>query len=754
MMLQKGIQLQERHALLYLPLHLTSTTIMTENNSSGSSASTLEPVQFSPFSSQISPSFWTTLASFKIDRAQLSDDRIEIQAKYTIGKQVKDRSTSEIVRLPTSISLDSSSLETVQDDDIRKEMVGGETQIDIKGSLKNFNTIEEFKKADKMEILQESANSLLIAIMQEEDPIPILNRFICLCFSDLKKYKFYYWFGFPALLAKPHWHTIGSVWSNVKRFWGEEELKKLTSSLQERSRVVDHGFFLIRPDGSTTKVMEFENFFKDVDEKDRAIGFIDPSALSNTPGWPLRNLLSLLSVRFNVQRIRAVCWRNEVESGLYDKSIVAELSCIDTSSDANNQSSQMIRLGDRILRFTSLPDLPSKPSAVGWERNTSGKLAPKMADLGPLMDPKRLADQAVDLNLKLMRWRILPEIDLEKVSSTRCLLLGAGTLGCYVARTLLGWGIRKITLVDSSTVSFSNPVRQPLFEFNDCLEGGKPKAECAANALRKIYPGVESKGHQLNIPMPGHPIPKSNVEQIKKDVKFLEELFDSHDVVYLLMDSRESRWLPTVLGAVKSKMVFNTALGFDTFLAMRHGASPKEHNSTHSTRLGCYFCNDIVAPTDSLTDRTLDQMCTVTRPGLASIASATTVEMMVSILQHPLGIRAPAYIAQNASGSRGTATDSNSSLSDSILGHLPHQIRGSLFNFQNLLIHGPAYDRCTACSETVIDTYAKEGFEMIQKACNDEEYLRHLTGLDQLYDATDEIEVEWDEEEEGSFEDD
>jgi hypothetical protein len=48
----------------------------------------------------------------------------------------------------------------------------------------------------------------------------------------------------------------------------------------------------------------------------------------------------------------------------------------------------------------------------------------------------RLADQAVDLNLKLMRWRILPALDLEKVAQTRCLLLGAGTLGCYVARTL------------------------------------------------------------------------------------------------------------------------------------------------------------------------------------------------------------------------------------------------------------------------------------------------------------------------------
>jgi len=49
----------------------------------------------------------------------------------------------------------------------------------------------------------------------------------------------------------------------------------------------------------------------------------------------------------------------------------------------------------------------------------------------------RLADTSVDLNLKLMRWRIVPDLQLEKIKDTKCLLLGAGTLGCYVARSLL-----------------------------------------------------------------------------------------------------------------------------------------------------------------------------------------------------------------------------------------------------------------------------------------------------------------------------
>ena len=49
-------------------------------------------------------------------------------------------------------------------------------------------------------------------------------------------------------------------------------------------------------------------------------------------------------------------------------------------------------------------------------------------------------------------------------------------------------------------------------------------------------------------------ISEADIEQVKKDAASLDELVTDHDVVFLLMDTRESRWLPTVLASSKRKV--------------------------------------------------------------------------------------------------------------------------------------------------------------------------------------------------------
>lgn len=91
--------------------------------------------------------------------------------------------------------------------------------------------------------------------------------------------------------------------------------------------------------------------------------------------------------------------------------------------------------------------------------------------------------------------------------------------------------------------------------------------------------------------MAGHPI--VDEASTRADFEALEALIDEHDVIFLLMDTRESRWLPTVMGKAKGKIVMNAALGFDSFVVMRHGLTGA---GDAPVDLGCYFCNDVVAP--------------------------------------------------------------------------------------------------------------------------------------------------------------
>jgi len=112
------------------------------------------------------------------------------------------------------------------------------------------------------------------------------------------------------------------------------------------------------------------------------------------------------------------------------------------------------------------------------------------------------------------------------------------------------------------------------------------------------------EGVVLHISMPGHVISESIMETSRKDLSKLEELIKSHDIVFLLLDSREARWLPTLLCAALGKIVINAALGFDTYTVQRHGTRDNLDFTTPNLAaqnllgqdLGCYFCNDITQP--------------------------------------------------------------------------------------------------------------------------------------------------------------
>ncbi|XP_037304406.1 ubiquitin-like modifier-activating enzyme ATG7 isoform X2 [Pungitius pungitius] len=687
-------------------------------------------LQFAPFSSALEAGFWHQLTQKKLNDYRLDESPKSIKGYYYNG---------DPLGLPTRLTLEFSAFE-----------VDGPTPArccPATGTLYNTNTLDAFKTTDKKALLEKEAKEIWDAIQSGaalKDP-SILCKFILLTFADLKKYNFYYWFCFPALCF-PEGIKIIQPPSALEKVFSAKQISALQEAYDNlciKRGTTAEPYFIMKYTADTVGMASLEDwdtFFTDT--KKVTVGVYDPCTLSQHPGWPLRNLLVLLASQWGskLDTVEVLCFRDRTMQG--SRSI---------------QHSVVLQ-----IKLPKHPLDSACPKSVGWEKNPKGAMGPRMVNLSECMDPKRLAESSVDLNLKLMRWRLVPSLDLDKVVSTKCLLLGAGTLGCNVARTLMGWGVRHITFVDNAKISYSNPVRQPLYEFEDCLGGGKSKAMAAAERLSKIFPGVNAEGFNMSIPMPGHPVnfSEATLSQAQRDVEHLEKLISEHDVVFLLMDTRESRWLPTVIAASKRKLAVNAALGFDTFVVMRHGLkkppvsqseSSAEADSSASSssapagsasslfsnipghKLGCYFCNDVVAPGDSTRDRTLDQQCTVSRPGLAMIAGALAVEMMVSILQHTEGGYAVASSSEDRMNEPPTS-----------LGLVPHQIRGFLSRFDNVLPASLAFDKCTACSPIVLENYEREGFSFLSQVFNSSHsFLEDLTGLTLLHQETQAAEI-WD----------
>ncbi|PAV83742.1 hypothetical protein WR25_25123 [Diploscapter pachys] len=637
----------------------------------------MEPPSFVPFETLADTTFWKRLMELKLNEWKLDEQPRRIRASVGIYDSIGDRCRA-------AFSHDSFDLSDVPSF--------------YSGLITVYNTIESFNEmAHRKAILNDSAAQIWSSCLNRtwlQNPSSLFS-FHLTVFADLKKFVFYYFNCFTALVYP------SNLMQKISPYTED------VSPLLEYSSKNNCPLFLLRG----TSLESIEKLTECESSSDCILVICDPSPVDASVGWPFRNVLcAIATLHQQWTSVRILSLRASASS--------------------------------RLVEFTWTPTPIGKtPSAVGWERDFQNELRPRVVKLKDHLDPTRLMDQAVDLNVSLIKWRLVPDMKIQRFKQTKFLIFGAGTLGCNIARCLLGYGVRQITFIDNGFVSYSNPVRQSLSEFSDA-QNGRKKAEVAADALKRIFPSVQAEWHHLTVPMPGHTIDEKDTPQLEQTVQQLEDLISSHDVLFLALDSREARWLPTLLANRHSKA--SVALGFDNYVVIRHGIRKKESSSEESpsssssptslhipySDLACYFCSDVTAPGNSTADRTLDQQCTVSRPGLSMIASGTAVELVASVLQAESPSEAAACIGEQ---------DDSSSL----FGATPHQIRGFIFKFQQLTPCVRQFSKCVACGDSVLTAYENDRIGFLKQVLNNPLVLESVSGLNELQNSAQNVNIDF-----------
>ena len=83
-----------------------------------------------------------------------------------------------------------------------------------------------------------------------------------------------------------------------------------------------------------------------------------------------------------------------------------------------------------------------------------------------------------------------------RLRQARVLVVGAGGLGSPLIKYLAAVGVGTIGIVDDDTVSASNLNRQILY---DISQVGKPKANCAADVVRRMNPDCKIQAYRMRL---------------------------------------------------------------------------------------------------------------------------------------------------------------------------------------------------------------------------------------------------------------
>ena len=247
---------------------------------------------------------------------------------------------------------------------------------------------------------------------------------------------------------------------------------------------------------------------------------------------------------------------------------------------------------------------------------------------------------AADSQIKPLTW--IPAPELEKVASTSCLLLGAGTLGCYIARTLMVRRARHLFLRDHShlvhffrrgmlwsclsTLPVSHspiPSASPCLSLKTVLRGVNPRPPAQPTDWKRSIPVSYVNSLCPRVYTLTHDCPGRTWQGISSR-------YPCPDTLYLLRRSRRRRRTSNS----STRCSIRTTPYSCSWTRARVGGCACRGMSTGAH---FHFGEVHVFSWSSPSGRMLDQMCTVTRPGLAVIASTTAVELLVSPLQHPHG---------------------------------------------------------------------------------------------------------------------
>lgn len=316
----------------------------------------------------------------------------------------------------------------------------------VKGTLKLYNTMEAFQAVNRTQVLdqvRESIEQILRAQGNNEAAFRRACQFRMLVFADLKKHRFYCHVLHPAVFQPglSFCFTLGETNVEAIRSW------------RTRSRQQDWG--VLMPETADTPPV---------------LIVLDPTekmeAGDGVLGWPARNALFWCHTVLHRPHLDVCILRQNIHDSM-------------------------------LLRVSASQPVPDAALVVtGWERFDQG--GAMLVDLAPLMDPTRLAHDAADLNLKLIKWRLLPELDLPRFSECRALLLGAGTLGCNVTRLLLvklpvASALMLLLGMGGATDHASGQWQSVLFE----------SPSSVALSPRRLSPWRGSQGHHCGPSSPG-----------------------------------------------------------------------------------------------------------------------------------------------------------------------------------------------------------------------------------------------------------